>query len=277
MRPPVSPLSTTTTRRTSCTLATSIPPNYEPGSRFRVLAPDGSEVDVTVPAGAEAGDMIQVPLTVTDQPNWAPTGGVKYTQARPSGKWSSSLFNVTDHLGICCLSCCFCTAPILFGQIYEKQPYEDKENFPLGRCAFCRCERCDYKRETRKGTCFTIIGLFVVYLFFAIVSLVFQDRGICKYALDSWKTCVAFYFLWWIVWLIFFLSFFVFALFLRMAIRRKYGIKEECCTCTGVDGFEDACCACWCGCCATAQMARHEFLEVETGIVRYDCCSATGE
>ena len=38
MRPPVSPLSTTTTRRTSCTLATRIPPNYEPGSRFRVLA-----------------------------------------------------------------------------------------------------------------------------------------------------------------------------------------------------------------------------------------------
>ena len=52
----MSPLSTTTTRRTSCTLATRIPPNYEPGSRFRVLAPDGSEVDVMVPAGAEAGD-----------------------------------------------------------------------------------------------------------------------------------------------------------------------------------------------------------------------------
>ena len=29
MRPPVSPLSTTTTRRTSCTLATRIPPNYD--------------------------------------------------------------------------------------------------------------------------------------------------------------------------------------------------------------------------------------------------------
>ena len=168
-------------------------------------------------------------------------------------------------------------APILFGQIYEKQPFEDSENFPLGRCAFCRCERCDYKRETRKGTCFTVIALFVVYLSFAILCLVFMTRSVCLDALDSWGTCVAFYFLWWIVWLIFFLSFFVFALFLRMAIRRKYGIKEECCTCTGVDGFEDACCACWCGCCATAQMARHEYLEVETGIVRYDCCSATGE
>ena len=86
----------------------------------------------------------------------------------------------------------------------------------------------DYKRETRKGTCFTIIGLFVVYLFFAIVSLVFQDRGHLQIRAGlPWKTCVAFYFLWWIVWLIFFLSFFVFALFLRMAIRRKYGIKAR--------------------------------------------------
>ena len=81
----------------------------------------------------------------------------------------------------------------------------------------------------------------------------------------------------WVIWLLFFLSFFVFAMFLRIAIRRKYGIREECCTCTGVDGFEDACCAMFCGCCATAQMARHEYLEVETGVVRYECCSSTGE
>ena len=248
MRPPVSPLSTTTTRRTSCTLATRIPPNYEPGSRFRVLAPDGSEVDVTVPAGAEAGDMIQVPLTVTDQPNWAPVGGVKYTQARPSGKWSTSLFNVTDHLGICGLACFCCTAPILFGQIYEKQPFEDEENFPLGRCAFCRCEQCDYKRETRKGTCFTIVGIFIVYPFLVIVFSVLGNISICKDALDSPQMCEAFgFYLWWLVWLVWFLSFFVFAMFLRMAIRRKYGIREECCTCTGVDGLEDACCACLCG------------------------------
>jgi len=220
----------TTRRSSACTLATRIPPNYEPGSRFRVLAPDGSEVDVTVPAGAEAGDMIQVPLTVTDQPNWAPTGGVKYTQARPSGKWSSSLFNVTDHLGICCLSCCFCTAPILFGQIYEKQPFEDEENFPLGRCAFCRCERCDYKRETRKGTCGTVCGLFSTFLFLIIVCAVFSDPSICNDILESEQTCIVFGLGWWVMWLLFFLSFFVFALFLRLAIRRKYGIREECCT-----------------------------------------------
>ena len=56
-----------------------------------------------------------------------------------------------------------------------------------------------------------------------------------------------------------------------------YSLNPSARRCTGVDGFEDACCAMFCGCCATAQMARHEFLEVETGVVRYDCCSATGE
>ena len=62
-----------------------------------------------------------------------------------------------------------------------------------------------------------------------------------------------------------------------VVVVRVYSFNPSVRRCTGVDGFEDACCALWCGCCATAQMARHEYLEVETGIVRYDCCSATGE
>ena len=62
-----------------------------------------------------------------------------------------------------------------------------------------------------------------------------------------------------------------------VVVVRVYSLKPSARRCTGVDGCEDACCALWCGCCATAQMARHEYLEVETGIVRYDCCSATGE
>ena len=62
-----------------------------------------------------------------------------------------------------------------------------------------------------------------------------------------------------------------------VVVVRVYSLKPSARRCTGVDGFEDACCAMFCGCCATAQMARHELLEVETGIVRYECCSATGE
>ena len=62
-----------------------------------------------------------------------------------------------------------------------------------------------------------------------------------------------------------------------MFVVRVYSLNPSARRCTGVDGFEDACCALFCGPCATAQMARHEYLEVETGIVRYECCSATGE
>ena len=41
--------------------------------------------------------------------------------------------------------------------------------------------------------------------------------------------------------------------------------------------IDDCCCAFWCGCCATAQIARHEYAIPATGTVKYDCCSATGE
>jgi len=41
--------------------------------------------------------------------------------------------------------------------------------------------------------------------------------------------------------------------------------------------IEKSCHAFWCGCCATAQIARHEYAIPATGTVKYDCCSATGE
>ena len=47
----------------------------------------------------------------------------------------------------------------------------------------------------------------------------------------------------------------------------KYEIPEEVCNCA--DGMEDFCCACWCGCCAIAQVARHEYEDPETGEIKY--------
>ena len=43
-----------------------------------------------------------------------------------------------------------------------------------------------------------------------------------------------------------------------VVVSRVYSLNPSARRCTGVDGFEDACCAMFCGCCATAQMARHE-------------------
>ena len=50
-----------------------------------------------------------------------------------------------------------------------------------------------------------------------------------------------------------------------------------CCACDNEGVVDDCCCAFWCGCCATAQIARHEYAIPATGTVKYDCCSATGE
>lgn len=56
----------------------------------------------------------------------------------------------------------------------------------------------------------------------------------------------------------------------RARVRDRYGIPET--HCRG-SGFEDFCCAAWCGPCAVAQMARHTAdYETYAGV----CCSETG-
>ena len=65
--------------------------------------------------------------------------------------------------------------------------------------------------------------------------------------------------------------------YLRYVIRHKYDIPPQCRTCDEEGVCDDCCCAFWCGCCATAQIARHEYAIPATGTVKYDCCSATGE
>ena len=51
--------------------------------------------------------------------------------------------------------------------------------------------------------------------------------------------------------------------YLRYVIRHKYEIPAQCCSesgpCCACDNegvVDDCCCAFWCGCCATAQIAR---------------------
>ncbi len=79
---------------------------------------------------------------------------------------------------------------------------------------------------------------------------------------------------------------------LRATVRHAYRIPEETCLCLyrGSDprdgvcnsnsggvgapvGWEDACCALWCGCCVAAQMARHT---ADYGAKRGVCCNDVG-
>ena len=44
--------------------------------------------------------------------------------------------------------------------------------------------------------------------------------------------------------------------YIRYVIRHKYDIPPQCCTCDEEGVCDDCCCAFWCGCCTTAQVAR---------------------
>ena len=58
---------------------------------------------------------------------------------------------------------------------------------------------------------------------------------------------------------------------IREEVRTRDEIPEKSC-----ENCEDCCCAFWCTCCATAQLARHEYGSIPNKRVEYDCGSATG-
>ena len=143
-----------------------------------------------------------------------------------------------------------CTDAIIFGQMYEKQD-----------------------PEKRKGSCKQVVAyfylLYIVMIVFSVLGYhVYGETSTLGYPLAGLSD--AFYCLWVI-------SFVAAIGYLRYVIRHKYDIPAQCCTCDQDGVVDDCCCAFWCGCCATAQIARHEYAIPATGTVKYDCCSATGE
>ena len=61
----------------------------------------------------------------------------------------------------------------------------------------------------------------------------------------------------------------------RLAL--EHGATRSSATCCSPCCIDDVLLHFFCGCCATAQIARHEYAIPATGTVKYDCCSATGE
>ena len=111
--------------------------------------------------------------------------------------------------------------------------------------------------------------LYIVMIVFSVLGYhVYGETSTLGYPLAGLSD--AFYCLWVI-------SFVAAIGYLRYVIRHKYEIPAQCCTCDQDGVVDDCCCAFWCPCCATAQIARHEYAIPATGTVKYDCCSATGE
>ena len=146
--------------------------------------------------------------------------------------------------------------------------------------------------EKRKGSCKQVVAyfylLYIVMIVFSVLGYhVYGETSTLGYPLAGLSD--AFYCLWVI-------SFVAAIGYLRYVIRHKYEIPAQCCTCDQDGVVDDCCCAFWCPCCTTAQVARmvrrldgrrrrrdaplfagHEYAIPATGTVKYDCCSATGE
>ena len=185
------------------------------------------------------------------------------------GKFTSGLCGCCQHICTCCMAMWCCTDAIIFGQMYEKQD-----------------------PEKRKGSCKQIVGyfylLYIVMIVFSVLGYhVYGETSTLGYPLAGLSD--AFYCLWVI-------SFVAAIGYLRYVIRHKYEIPAQCCTCDQDGVVDDCCCAFWCPCCTTAQVARmvrrldgrrrrrdaplfagHEYAIPATGTVKYDCTSATGE
>ena len=106
--------------------------------------------------------------------------------------------------------------------------------------------------EKRKGSCKQVVAyfylLYIVMIIFSVLGYhVYGETSTLGYPLAGLSD--AFYCLWVI-------SFVVAIGYLRYVIRHKYDIPAQCCTCDQDGVVDDCCCAFWCGCCATAQIAR---------------------
>ena len=122
-----------------------------------------------------------------------------------------------------------CTDAVILGQMYEKQD-----------------------PEKRKGSCMKIIAYF---FFLYVVIIVFSCLGYDYYGRSSNRgmplaTISDIFYCLWVI------SFVGAIGYIRYVIRHKYDIPPQCCTCDEEGVCDDCCCAFWCGCCTTAQVAR---------------------
>mmetsp|Transcript_21220 Transcript_21220/g.63334 ORF Transcript_21220/g.63334 Transcript_21220/m.63334 type:complete len:193 (-) Transcript_21220:76-654(-) len=161
-----------------------------------------------------------------------------YKPGGPKGKWSSGLCSCFDHCCTCLMACC--CDPCLNAQMYEKQD-------PVAN----------------KGKCMQITGAFICLWLLVVIFGAVGSTSSAVAAVSNIFYCIFGLAAWALVWLN------------RRTIRHKDQIPEQTCNCIE-DCSEDCCCTFWCTCCVTAQLARHEYEDVETGTIKYACDKPTG-
>ena len=242
-----------------------VPDGLTEGQEFTFMAPNGGQMQAEVPAGVKGGQMIMVPIVIQ--------GVAVASQETPlvpssagAGKWRTGLCGCFDDCMICCSVCC--CHPITVGQLYERTVQKAlMKRLPLFSCLS--------------------IAIFL-WLLDVVQQLISNSSGtnafdqLARSANETYygevgapitdtSTSAATY----IGELLGFVSMLFVCLIVCMvrgAIRRREGIKPECCR--ELPLCEDCCCAWCCNPCTQCMIMRHEKLGC-VGHNTYSICSHT--
>jgi len=184
-----------------------------------------------------------------------------------TGRWKSGLFSCCQYGCFHPALCCAWFFPmVLMGQLLTRMKITW-----LG-------DRSTPPSEEYKKTFCTVVTIWICYI--VICSFFYCPRTVQTTTIDNklgdifgnmiadddcplWKQNVVN-----IITIVFGLYTLIVMIRLRMAIRTKYNIPEDCCI-----GCEDCCCIFFCGCLSSIQMA-HQTTNYEE--VRAICCNSTG-
>ena len=159
----------------------------------------------------------------------------------PTGKWRNDICDCFEvcHMGLFWQG--WCCTPLLLGQIMTRSKLN-----PLGS---------PVPDESYRSTCYVIAGLWIGFVILLLFIRVFVD---ISSVLLIWPFIMTFI-----------------AGNTRYSLRQRYQIPVKCCHAFG--GLcDDWCCAFWCACCVTIQMARHTHPTNRVDEYPYSCCSTTG-
>jgi hypothetical protein len=236
--------STTSQAQKPATCTVIAPAALGPGYTFTANV-DGIDFLVTVPAGGVTeGQAFQVPYPTTPHDSQAVTavhGGpppVRGDTGAPKDIWRNGVWDCFEVLCDGMFWQGWCCTPILLGQVMTR--------FKLNLCGTGTMEKYEY-------TFWILTGLWVLFLIIFFTGYLY------------WLA---------LVWLIFIT---IIGMNTRFYIRQKYDIPvtncDGCCDgcCDGM--LEDCCCAFWCSCCVTIQMARHSHFHHD---YPYQCCTTNG-
>lgn len=214
------------------------PSDLEAGYTFTATAGAGQDFLVTVPeGGVKAGQKFEVPQPTAG--DMVVSGGSPAAKDNkgdgPMGSWRKGLCSCCDLF--CCGNGC------LFWQAFCCQGFLMGQLLERMHLDWCGSPTSDWS-----STCNTVTAIMVAYIIAECAGVGFAVAPVV------------------LIWSLIAMT------RLRHTMRKRYEIDPSCTS--SCDGkMDDCCCAFWCGCCVSMQMARHTHDEK---VHPYGCCLNKG-